>query len=88
MPLVKSTFENLQTQSPARALTGTFARGDRETFRRHLEILRETVSDEILLIYLLLGERSARLAAGLHPSDDKFENLLADVLMAKKNLKC
>ena len=62
MPLVKSTINNLSTQTPAEALTGTFSRGDVETLQEHLKTLNENVSDELLEIYLLLGKKSLELA--------------------------
>lgn len=61
-PLVESTVENLSAQAPAQALTGTFARADVETLRRHLEALRENASTEMLGIYRQLGLRSLHLA--------------------------
>ena len=63
LPLVRSTLENLSRSSPERALTGTFARGDAETVRKHLAALREAGEPESLLAYALLGGRSLRLAA-------------------------
>lgn len=62
LPLVLSTVENLSVQSPERALTGTFARGDIQTFNAHLAALKASVPDEFLEAYLLLGERSLDLA--------------------------
>ncbi|MGI9037142.1 MAG: DUF2520 domain-containing protein, partial [Pyrinomonadaceae bacterium] len=61
-PLVGSTVKNLAAQTPAQALTGTFARADIETLRRHLETLRENVSPQMLEIYRQLGLRSLNLA--------------------------
>lgn len=61
-PLVKSAIDNLSTQTPAAALTGTFARADVETLKRHLEALRENVSEEVSAVYLQLGMRSLHLA--------------------------
>jgi len=63
LPLLGSTLENLSRSSPERALTGTFARGDAETVRKHLKALREAGEPESLLTYALLGGRSLRLAA-------------------------
>jgi predicted short-subunit dehydrogenase-like oxidoreductase (DUF2520 family) len=60
LPLVKSTVENLQTQTPAQALTGTFARTDTLTLQRHLESLAN--DNELLEIYTLLGKQSLKLA--------------------------
>jgi predicted short-subunit dehydrogenase-like oxidoreductase (DUF2520 family) len=60
LPLVKSTVENLQTQTPAQALTGTFARTDTLTLQRHLNSLEN--NSELLEIYTLLGKKSLKLA--------------------------
>jgi predicted short-subunit dehydrogenase-like oxidoreductase (DUF2520 family) len=62
LPLVRSTVENLATLEPARALTGTFARADTATMRRHLAAIRAQAGDEALAAYVLLGRRSLRLA--------------------------
>jgi predicted short-subunit dehydrogenase-like oxidoreductase (DUF2520 family) len=61
-PLVKSTVQNLASQTPAQALTGTFSRADLDTLKRHLEALRENASPEILAVYRQLGIRSLNLA--------------------------
>lgn len=61
-PLLRSTTENLSAQSPARALTGTFARADVATVRRHLEALGAAGPDAALEVYALLGRLSLRLA--------------------------
>lgn len=62
LPLVKSTINNLSEQTFGEALTGTFARGDAETLKAHLEILTRSVSQDVLEIYLLLGKQSLELA--------------------------
>ncbi len=62
MPLLQSTVTNLSTRSPARALTGTFARGEAATARRHLAAIRRHHLDDARAAYLLLGKRSLRLA--------------------------
>lgn len=72
LPLVESTIKNLRNSDPARALTGTFARGDVETVKLHLEALSEGSSNlpaEALEVYTLLGLRSLKLAKkrGLAP---------------------
>lgn len=61
-PLIKSAIENLSSQTPAQALTGTFARADIETLKLHLESLREYISEDVLAAYLQLGLRSLHLA--------------------------
>lgn len=74
-PLVKSTIENLSAQTPAQALTGTFARADVETLKRHLETLRQNVSPEIMAIYLQLGARSLELAGRQGASEKKLAEM-------------
>jgi predicted short-subunit dehydrogenase-like oxidoreductase (DUF2520 family) len=70
LPLSRSTFENLVTSDPATALTGTFARADTATVRRHLAALRSSGTRDALAVYTLLGKRSLRLAkaAGARPN--------------------
>ena len=59
-PLVHSTIENLEQQTPSEALTGTFARADLETMEKHLAAL---ANKPALEIYVKLGLRSLQLAA-------------------------
>jgi predicted short-subunit dehydrogenase-like oxidoreductase (DUF2520 family) len=62
VPLLVSTVNNLKTSNPRQALTGTFARGDVATVRRHLQVLSRPEFTEALEIYKLLGLHSVRLA--------------------------
>jgi predicted short-subunit dehydrogenase-like oxidoreductase (DUF2520 family) len=87
MPLVTSTVKNLGQQSTSAALTGTFARADIETFTRHLTTLNENVSDDLLEIYLLLGERSLELATKQGVSPERIDTLRTKVSIAKSKLK-
>lgn len=87
MPLVLSTVNNLNEQSTPAALTGTFARADIETFTRHLATLNDNVSEDLLEIYLLLGERSLELAAKQGVSPDRIDKLRTKVAIAKSKLK-
>ena len=87
LPLVKSTVQNLGEQSTSAALTGTFARADIDTFTRHLTALNQYVSDDLLEIYLLLGERSLELAAKQGVSADRIDRLRTKVSVAKSKLK-
>jgi predicted short-subunit dehydrogenase-like oxidoreductase (DUF2520 family) len=61
LPLLSSAVQNLEKLDPARALTGTFARGDLETVKRHLASLEN--NKPALELYRLLGRRSLDLAA-------------------------
>lgn len=81
LPLVESTMANLATQDPARALTGTFKRGDVATVRKHLAALKAANLPQALAAYVLMGQRSIALArkgnanrAGL----DQIARLLSD----------
>ncbi|HEX8503454.1 MAG TPA: Rossmann-like and DUF2520 domain-containing protein [Pyrinomonadaceae bacterium] len=70
LPLVRSAVENLSALPPARALTGSFARADVETVRRHLRALGGLEGSDALAVYKLLGEHSLKLAesAGADPA--------------------
>jgi predicted short-subunit dehydrogenase-like oxidoreductase (DUF2520 family) len=63
LPLLVSAVSNLQVSAPEKALTGTFARGDVATVRRHLAALSGKKHAEALAVYKLLGLRSLQLAA-------------------------
>lgn len=73
LPLARSAVENLGTQTPARALTGTFARADLETMRRHLESLQS--SETGLRVYTELGKRSIELAREQGANAEKLEEM-------------
>ncbi len=88
LPLIESTIENLKTQTTAEALTGTFSRADAETFEKHSEILEREVSAEAWQIYLLLGERSLKLAEKQGADAKRLENMREKILLAKKKLRC
>ena len=81
LPLITSAVKSLSKQSPAGALTGTFARGDLGTLNRHLEALKDKRLVEAETLYRLLGLKSLKLAAenGLQASVVK---LLEDRLKA------
>lgn len=76
MPLVRSTLDNLALQEPAEALTGTFARADVSTVRRHLEAIRKEEMPDALAAYTILGKRSLRLAKKRGANADALEAIL------------
>jgi predicted short-subunit dehydrogenase-like oxidoreductase (DUF2520 family) len=82
-PLVKSTFDNFFDVGPERALTGPFARADAETFERHIQILRESVGENVIETYLSLAERSLEIAAERKTQPERFEHLREKVLIEK-----
>jgi predicted short-subunit dehydrogenase-like oxidoreductase (DUF2520 family) len=68
LPLLCSVADNLAHQAPARALTGSFARADVETVRKHLRALAALEESDALAVYKLLGEHSLKLAEGADPA--------------------
>ena len=62
LPLLESTVANLSVSEPATALTGTFARGDLVTVRRHLQALSNQRLAAALAAYKVLGRHSLELA--------------------------
>lgn len=79
LPLLESTVNNLKVTDSRRALTGTFARGDLATVKRHLSALSSKEFAEALEVYKLLGLRSLRLASR-NSLDEKLLKQLRRVL--------
>jgi predicted short-subunit dehydrogenase-like oxidoreductase (DUF2520 family) len=75
LPLMKSTIENLSQQTPEVALTGTFKRGDMATASKHIAAISAEKLMDTLQIYLLLGERSLKLARRVAPRSSSLEQL-------------
>jgi len=53
LPLVRTTIQNIESKSTAKALTGPIKRGDAETVRLHLELLKR--DKHLLNSYKKLG---------------------------------
>ena len=83
LPLLRSTLENLSARPPARALTGTFARADVQTVRKHLAALADL--DTARAIYALLGKRSLRLAVEAGASREAVEEITKLLAYAEKS---
>ena len=62
LPLLRSVADNLARHTPARALTGSFARADLDTVRKHLRALAGLEDSDAHIVYRLLGEHSLKLA--------------------------
>jgi len=75
LPLLGSTYKNLLSQKPSHALTGTFARGDVATVRRHLAALQSQSLSDTLAIYSLLGQRSLQLATENGQQSDNLKEI-------------
>ena len=88
LPLIKSTVENLEVQTTAEALTGTFARADVGTFEKHLAAFDENSLTEAKEIYLQLGERSVYLAQNQGADVENLREILTKISLAKNNFKC
>ncbi len=88
LPLLRTTLDNLAAHAdPARALTGTFARADVATVRRHLAALRETPGTaEALAAYLTLGQHSVGLAARHGADPDALRDIAAALETSKNEL--
>lgn len=84
LPLLRSTLENLSHRKPSRALTGTFARADAKTVRKHLAALKREADLDSLEIYAMLGRRSLRLAKEGRAADAR---ALEEIAKALANAK-
>jgi predicted short-subunit dehydrogenase-like oxidoreductase (DUF2520 family) len=87
LPLVESTLANLATQDPARALTGTFKRGDVSTVQKHLAALKSAHLPQALAAYVLLGQRSLSLARRRNPKRaglDQIAQLLSNAVKSSR----
>jgi len=74
LPLIASTVRSLQTKTPEESLTGTFSRGDVETVKRHLAVIKNKEARDL---YKILGKRSLRLA----DLDEKLARQIEKVLL-------
>ncbi|HSB28794.1 MAG TPA: Rossmann-like and DUF2520 domain-containing protein [Pyrinomonadaceae bacterium] len=61
-PLLQSTLDNLRDSVPAKALTGTFSRGDVTTVERHLKAMTGDEMHDARELYRLLGRKALSLA--------------------------
>lgn len=84
LPLVESAVANLALLEPARALTGTFARGDVSTVQKHLAAIRTQSSPAALAAYVLLGQRSLELAKQKKPTVATADQISTLLMSAKK----
>ena len=75
LPLLQSVADNLAQHTPARALTGSFARADVETVRKHLHALGRLKDSDALAVYKLLGAHSLKLAASAGADPDLLETI-------------
>lgn len=76
LPLMRGTISNLDSLSPADALTGPVVRGDHSTLERHLHVIPEDLSD----LYRLLSLTTLRYAGRSRRLSDEKAQALAELL--------
>lgn len=86
-PLIDSTIANLREQPAERALTGPFARGDKDAFDRHMASFDGHLDPAIREIYLTLAARSLELARRGGIGEGTFDDFMRAISMAKDNLE-
>ena len=77
LPLIQGTVANLIHQSPRRALTGTFKRGDIDTVKVHLAAIASERLTDALGAYATLGSRSLTISGVPRSRQRAIENLMA-----------
>ena len=88
LPLVSSTIENLKTQLPEQALTGSFARADHAAIQRHLASLNGNVAKLALEVYSTLGLHSLELAQMKVAKAADVEKIRESIYEAKRKEVC
>ena len=76
LPLLSSAAKNLQEKTPARSLTGPYARGDLETVRRHLNSLNIVGLEAANEVYKILARHALDLGKTLKRGGN-FEQIAA-----------
>ena len=87
-PLLFSVAQNLANQDTPAALTGTYARADESTMRRHLSALRENANKDETAIYIDLALRSIDLAESTAIDCSKLESMRKTLMVAKRKIEC
>lgn len=81
-PLMEGTLNNLESHTPAQALTGPIARGDAETVAKHLDALSE--HESLLRVYKQLGLETLQLASLSRLQDSEKIKALETLLKVKE----
>ena len=79
LPLLETNTQNLKLKTPAHALTGPFARGDRSTVEKHLAAIKASRVSDAIEAYTIMGRHSLRLAGKNLPPEvvDRIAKLLS-----------
>jgi len=83
LPLVRGTIDNLEAVGFPDALTGPIARGDIDTVRLHLDVLRAR-EPQLLPLYCRLGRRTVALAVEKGGIDETVAAKLHALLVAQE----
>jgi predicted short-subunit dehydrogenase-like oxidoreductase (DUF2520 family) len=83
LPLLRTSVANLDGQTPAAALTGTYARADLQTAVKHLRFLDERVGGGAVDIYIELALRSVDLALAAGADAGQLARIRDRILIAK-----
>lgn len=87
LPLVQSTLNNLSSQAPAAALTGTFKRRDVATVRKHIAAIESEKLSDALLAYAILGRHSIALnASKADHRTAEIKDILREILTKSEDL--
>jgi len=88
LPLLSSTAANLERAAPKDAITGPFARADIGTVERDLDALIADADADAKKLFLILGERSLRLALERGIDRDAAEKLADAINIARSRSEC
>jgi predicted short-subunit dehydrogenase-like oxidoreductase (DUF2520 family) len=75
-PLVTTTLANIDFADPSRALTGPISRGDTQTVRNHLQLVREQAPEYLAVLAALMAETVRVASRSGRITDEKAEEML------------
>ena len=83
LPLINSTFSNIQEKGPSLAATGPIPRGDAGTVKKHLEDLKK-YNPALIPFYIELGQQLIKTVYDLPGRDKQKLDRLKNILSASK----
>lgn len=85
MPLVRSAVRNVEAIGTGRALTGTYARGDVQTAKQHIEAVSAMDDANITEVFLSLAKRSVGMQSAEGLDDPRITSIERLLAMAKRD---
>jgi predicted short-subunit dehydrogenase-like oxidoreductase (DUF2520 family) len=85
-PLLAGVADNLNSEDTYKALTGTYARADEGTMRRHLRALNRHATKDETLVFLELALRSLFLAEKSGADAAKLKRMRKELTVAKRSV--